>query len=156
MRAVLFWLLGFGLLYGLWLALVGGTTWNEQIAGLAAATVAATAGEVVRRQGLLSFRVPVALLGALPRRLWDVLREFALLQVVLLRALLTRRAPRGGFVSHERDTGGDTARGRGLRAFAGWVGSLAPNTVVVDIDREKGVLLEHHLVRGKASRDPLA
>lgn len=156
MRAILFWLLCFGLLFGLWLALVGGTTWNQQIGGLIAAALAATGAEIVRRQGLLSYRVPSSLLGSLPRKTWEVLREFVLLQAVLLCALVTRRAPRGTFEVHSRQTGGDTPRGRGLRAFAGWAGSLAPNTVVVDVDREDGLLLEHHLVPGQASRDPLA
>jgi multisubunit Na+/H+ antiporter MnhE subunit len=156
MRPVLFWLICFGLLFGLWLALVGGTSWNEQIGGLIAAAVAAAAAEIVRRQGLLSYRVPLGLLGGLLPVAWEVVRQFVLLQVVLLRALVTRRAPRGAFAAHSRDTGGDTPRGRGVRAFAGWLGSLAPNTVVVDVDRADGVLLEHHLVPTEASPDPLA
>src|SRR5204863_5470358 len=134
----LFWLLSFGLLFGLWLTLVGGTSIDQEIGGLAAAATAATAAEIVRRQGLLSYRVPLPLLDALPRRAWDVLLQFVLLQAVLLRALFTRRLPRGAFEVHRRDTGGDTPRGRGTRAFAGWLGSLAPNTVVVGVYRAEG------------------
>lgn len=156
MRAVLAWLTWVGLLFGLWVALVGGTNWGEEIAGLAAAVIGATAAEVVRRQGLLSYRVPVALLRFLPAQFLGAVRDFVLLQAVLVRALATWTFPRGAFRVHDRDTGGDSAQGRGIRAFAGWAGSLAPNTVIVHVDRTDGVLLEHHLLPEKASEDPLA
>lgn len=54
--------------------------------------------------------------------------------------------------------GGSDPRGAARRVLAGTAGSLAPNTVIVEVDEERGVLLAHRLVaRGDARReaDPL-
>jgi multisubunit Na+/H+ antiporter MnhE subunit len=156
MRAVMHWVAWLGVLLGLWLAFVGGTSWGEEVAGVVAGAIGATAAEVVRQQGLLRYRLTPSLLLFLPKQLWHVVRAFLLLELVLLRSLATRRIPVGAFrVRAARDTGADDAAGRGLRAFAGWAGSLTPNTVVVDVDRAEGLLLEHHLLPERAAQDPL-
>lgn len=152
MRTALSWAAWFGPLFGLWVAFVGVTTGSELIAGLAAAAVGATAADIVRRCGLLSYRPPPGLASPLARQLWHTVRDFLLL-VWLLVPALTGRRPKGAFRTIEVDTRGDSPSGRGWRAFAGWIGSIAPNTIVVDLD--EGTVLRHDLVPGRSPDDPL-
>jgi hypothetical protein len=155
MRGAANWLTWLVILFGLWLGFVGATSAGEELAGIVTAGLGATAAEVVRRHGLFSYRPPLALLRSLPLRAWYVVRDFVLLLAVLGRSLATRRVRDGAFRVLERETGGDDARGRGLRAYVGWAGSLAPNTLVVHVDEAEHLVLEHELVRDRSSPDPL-
>ena len=152
MRTALSWAAWFGPLFGLWLAFVGVTSGAEVVAGLAAAAVGATAAEVVRRCGLLSYRPPPGLAAAFARQLWRTVRDFLLLVWLLFPAMAGHRS-RSAFRTIEVNTRGDSPSGRGWRAFAGWVGSIAPNTIVVDLD--EGTVLRHELVPGRSPDDPL-
>ena len=151
MRTALSWAAWFGPLFGLWVAFVGATSGAELVAGLAAAAVGATAAEVVRREGLLAYRPPGGIAPAFARQLWRTVRDFLLLVWLLVPALAGRRS-RGAFRTFEADTRGDSPSGRGWRGFTGWVGSIAPNTIVVDID--EGTVLRHDLVPGRSPDDP--
>lgn len=138
------WLAWFAGLFGLWLLLVGTVATLELVAGLCAGAIGATAAEVVRSLGLLRFRVERAWLARTPARLAQVVPDFFLVVAVLAR-------PRGGaFRTLPFPTGGERAVDDGRRAWAAFVGSFAPNRLVVDLDRETGEALVHDLVAARA------
>jgi multisubunit Na+/H+ antiporter MnhF subunit len=89
------WLAWFAVLNVLWLVLISAWVLEEELLGLLAAAVGATAAEAVREQGLAGFRLrPRWLLRArvLP---WRAVRETGLVLAVLVRRL-TGRAPAQG------------------------------------------------------------
>jgi hypothetical protein len=62
----------------------------------------------------------------------------------LARALVLR--PRGRIVEVPFEATGDDPHSAARRALAVAGGSLAPNSIVVEIDAERGVLVRHDLV----------
>jgi multisubunit Na+/H+ antiporter MnhE subunit len=140
------WWLAF---FGLWLALVGTKAWLELVAGACAATIGLIALAVVTAQGLLGFRFHPRWLVEAGRPLARIVPDFLL----LARALLERRRRAGAFRAIPFDPGGDTPLGAGRRAFVTIAGSLAPNTLVVDVDRERNLLLVHEF-DPKAAPEP--
>jgi multisubunit Na+/H+ antiporter MnhE subunit len=151
------WLAAWALLFTLWMLLAGTLALSEILAGSAAAAVAATAVEVVRRQGLVRFRPdPRWLLRAwgLP---WKTIREFVALMVALGRSLTGGRRVRGRFVALPFRAGGNDPRSSARRAVFALGASFAPNTYVVDFDRTDGEVLVHQLLPpyAKQSEDVL-
>ena len=134
------WVLWFAGLLVLWLLLVGTVQDGEQIAGLAAAAIGATAAEVVRSQGLLRYRVEARWLGAGARQLLRVVPDF-----FRVLAFLPKR-PRGVFRTVPFPAGGERDVDRGRRAWATLAASLAPNRLVVDLDPDHREALVHELV----------
>ena len=67
--------------------------------------------------------------------------------VEALRQLVSPRAVRGEFRAVPFDGGGDDPRDTGRRALAEALGSFAPNTIVIGVDRERNLLLVHQLHR---------
>jgi hypothetical protein len=68
------------------------------------------------------------------------------------------RRPDGELVELRFSPGDDDPRATARRVLAGAAGSLAPNTIVVELDERRGVLLAHRLVaRGdpRSAADPL-
>ena len=145
MRRFAAWLAWYAGLLVLWLVFVGTVQDVERIAGLCAAALGATAAEIVRSQGLLDFRVEWRWLRLLWRPFWRLVPD----TVVVLAALVRRRS--GRFHEVEFPTGGDRPVDAGRRAFAALAPSLAPNKLVVDVDRDAGVVLVHELVPSSAS-----
>jgi multisubunit Na+/H+ antiporter MnhE subunit len=139
------WVIWWLLCAALWLLLVDRTPLDELLAGAGVAALGATAAVAVRARQEVLLR---------PRARWlttawrPVLGMFADL-VPLVRVLVTRgilrRDERGSLSEvpypHVGADGQDTAH----RALTEALGSLAPNTFVVDIDRDRGVLLAHEL-----------
>jgi multisubunit Na+/H+ antiporter MnhE subunit len=139
------WLAAWALMFALWMLLAGTVALSEIVVGTLAAVVAATAVEVVSRQGLVRFRPdPRWLLRAwrLPGR---ALREFAVLTLALGRALSPRRRVRGRFVALPFPVGGNDSRSSARRAVFTLAASFPPNSYVVDFDRREGRVLVHQL-----------
>jgi multisubunit Na+/H+ antiporter MnhE subunit len=156
MQRLLAWLAWFGGLFVLWLVFVGTASDRmENIGGLFASALAATAAEVVRSQGLLHFRVERRWWVRLWRQPWRIVADFGIVVLAFFAQLIHPRAHRGSFRTVEFPTGGQRAADRGRRAFVAAVGSLAPNTLVVEVDEEGGELLLHHLVPERAPERPL-
>jgi multisubunit Na+/H+ antiporter MnhE subunit len=145
MTRVAAWLSWFAVLFAFWLVLVGTGQDVELIAGLCAAALGATAAEVVRSLGLLGYRVEWRWLRQVWRPLSRVVPDF----FVVLFALVQRRE--GRFRNVDFPTGGTRHVDAGRRAFAVLAPSLAPNTLVVDVDVDSGEVLVHELVPGAAS-----
>jgi multisubunit Na+/H+ antiporter MnhE subunit len=151
---VLAWLSWFGVLLAFWLLLVGTVSSVERIAGLCGAAIGATAAEVLRAQGLLGYRVQGRWLLRGWKPLAHVVTDFGLVTLELGRAIVTRRPPSGSFAVIDFPGGGERAVDRGRRAWVTALGSVAPNTYVVDVDAEEHVLLVHRL-SGRVEEPPL-
>jgi multisubunit Na+/H+ antiporter MnhE subunit len=132
-------------LTALWLLAVGAMTRTDLVAGLLAGAASAASVILLRHQRLFRFGFRARWLLDARAVPWQVVRD----SVVVLAALARR--PRS--LWRERPfPAGDANAGR--RAFLAWAGSLGPNTVVVDIDRERHVALVHDL-DPKRARDSI-
>jgi multisubunit Na+/H+ antiporter MnhE subunit len=130
----------------LWLALVDRTRLDELLTGVVAATLGATAAVLVRHERRIVLR---------PRARWlrgawrPVLALFAdlwpLARALVVRGLL-RRDETGRVVEVPFAAVADTPREAAFRVLTAAVGSLGPNTIVVDIDTDARVLRAHQLV----------
>ncbi len=143
-------------LAGLWLLIVGTKALLEVYAGLIAAAIAAVALEAVRRQGLLRFRPElrwVARAAAIPA--WAVF-DFGVVMLALARSLTRRRLVEGTFLAVPFPAGDERARYAFRRALATAAGTINPNAIVVDIDRERSLALLHTIdTRRKTGRQAL-
>lgn len=130
----------------LWMALIDRTTLDELMTGVVAATLGATAAVLVRQERQIVVRPRARWLkGA-----WSSLLAFVGDLWPLARALVVR-----GFLRREQ-TGesyafpfaavDDTPRDAAYRVFTAGLGSFGPNTVVLEVDTEEGVLHAHQLV----------
>jgi multisubunit Na+/H+ antiporter MnhE subunit len=149
------WLAWTVALFVLWLALVGAVDSLELIAGAGAAAIGAFAAEAVRERGLLGYRFRARWLLRAWRPVYRIVPDFGVLMLALARALISRRRPTGAYQAIPFPAGGDDAESAGLRAFSAAVGSLAPNSVVIDIDSKRGRMLLHKLVPGSGPTKPL-
>jgi multisubunit Na+/H+ antiporter MnhE subunit len=147
------WIVWYVSLVVLWLAFVDTLALAEVVLGLVAAAVAASAAEVVRTQALIRFHMEPSWLRDLRMLPWQVLRDSWLLGVALWRHL-TGHPVRGVFRVVPFPSERDDARSGARRALATGVLSLAPNTYVVGIEGDEGVMLVHQLVPEPGSPIP--
>lgn len=140
------WLAAWALLFLLWMLLVGTLAISEIVAGVAAAAIAATAVELIRRQRVVRFRPDPRWIGRAWRLPWQTLTEFGRLMVALWRALVLRRRVVGRFSEVPFPVGGNDSRSAARRAVFTVGASFAPNTYVVDFDRREGRVHVHRLV----------
>jgi hypothetical protein len=133
------------LLVGLWALLVVPRSLAEMLAGTGFAAAAAIALEAVRREGRLRFSPRAAWLGTLLRLPLHVLVDSAIVlrslgPLALGRALADELRP-----IHFETGGAAHPRSVARRAAAVWLVSAAPNTIAVDLDLERDILLVHEL-----------
>jgi multisubunit Na+/H+ antiporter MnhE subunit len=136
---VVAWLRWWLALFLLWIAFVDNVFGVELAAGVGAAALGATAALVARmeertRKFALTPRQLVALLGPAARIVPDFWRV-----VVAIPKRPQGRTRHMPIPASLRDSAGG-------RALAVASGSLTPNSVVVDIDREAGTMLVHELL----------
>jgi hypothetical protein len=143
------WIAGLGLVLGgsFYLLLVDTPSSPELYVLAAVAIASGVAFLISREEGFVEARVkPWWLLGA-----WRVaLRigpDIALLCREAVVQLFRPRAARGDFRAVPFGATGDTPQDTGRRALTEWVGSMAPNTIVVGVDDQRGLLLVHQLHR---------
>lgn len=138
------WLCWWVVLTVLWLALADSRRLEEVVAAVVVGAFGATASVIVRAQRDVVLRPRARwVLGALgafgrwPRDLWAL-------------TLALRSRPTGSILEEPFEATGEDPRSAARRALAVAGGSLAPNTIVVEIDPERGVLVRHELVRDDA------
>ena len=145
-KRVAAWLGWFAALNVLWLVLISAWVPEEEILGLFAAAVGATAAEAVREQGVAGFRLRVHWLWHARMLPWRAVRETALVLVALARLVTGRGTFRGRFrvvrVSLPEDPHEQAAK----RALLTAGESFAPNSYVLAIDNQEGLMLTHELV----------
>jgi hypothetical protein len=140
------WLAWFAVLNVLWLVLISAWVLEEEILGLFAAAVGATAAEAVREQGLSGFRTRVRWLKGARVLPWRAVRESGLVLRALLWHLTGRSAVRGRFRVVPVVLPDDPREQAAKRALMTAGESFSPNSFVVTIDNRRGVMLTHELV----------
>lgn len=138
--------LGWAGLYALYMMLAGETSGPEWIAGALGAT-AATIALIVsgNREHLGRMRLSWWWL-VLKRVAPAVIRDTA----TVLMAAIGRSSPPGGFRCLAFEPGGDDGESGSRRALVVAGASVAPDSYVVTIDRDRNALLIHELVpRGR-------
>jgi hypothetical protein len=114
--------------------------------GLAAATIATVALEVVRAQRLLNFRPERATFFRALGSLADVPYDFGVVTWELIRALARRKRVAGAYAEVSFSAGEPgRAQHAWRRAISIVAGTVGPNTIVVNIDAEQNTALVHSL-----------
>jgi hypothetical protein len=145
-RRVVGWLASFAVLNVLWLVFISAWVVEEEILGLVASAIAATASEAVRAQGLTGFRPRARWLlqvRVLPAR--SVTESVGVLGA-LVRQLAGKRPVRGRFRLVEVTLPDDPDEAAAKRALLTAGESFAPNAYVLAIDPEESLMLVHELV----------
>jgi hypothetical protein len=143
------WLAWFVVLNALWLVFIAAWVLDEEVLGLVASAIAATAAEAVREQGLAGFRLRPRWLWHARVLPWRAVRESALVLAFLARHV-TRRAPvRGVFRVAPVALPEDKREQAAKRALITAGESFAPNGYVLTIDTREGLMLVHELIREK-------
>ncbi len=144
---IVFWIVSWVLLTGLYILLVlDSVDMSELGTGAFAAAVGATASTAVRSQRLVSFRPRLRWALGLWRLPLQSVRDTGVLVSALWYRLVLHRPVAGSFRAVPFRAGGEDPEAAARRAIAKGVGSVAPNTYVLDIDREHELILVHQLV----------
>jgi hypothetical protein len=139
-----------------WLWLVYQGEWNriEWVAAAGAATLAAALATALARRGLLGFRVPLGAAAGARSVPLQIVVDFWIVTVALLRRIGGRRV-RGKFVIRALPSAGSGAVAAGDRAARGVLATYSPNAYVVDLDPGRHTALLHDLVPNRRSEAPL-
>jgi len=146
-RASLAWSAAWLLSAALYLLLIDTTSLPELIVGAVVATLAATGFELAREQRVAAEGFRPGWLLHTYRPLTKVPGDIALVTLAAARQLVRRRATVGQFRAVKFPTGHDNELSDGRAALAESLGSFAPNTIIVGVDRRRGVILGHQLRR---------
>jgi hypothetical protein len=138
-RRAIAWSVGWIFAAALYLLLIDITDLPELIVGAGAAVLAATGMELAREQGLVGESIRARWLLRLHRPLLKVPTDMA------LRALARRNAAVGRFRAVSFACEDREQLESGQAALAEAFGSFAPNTIIVGIDNERGLILAHQL-----------
>jgi hypothetical protein len=124
----------------LYVVLVDSRRLEELVAAALVGALGATSAAIVRHGRDVVLRPRPADVVAELRHALSWPRDLALLGVALVRR------PAGQVVEMPFEATGSDPRDAGRRALAVAGRSLAPNTIVIAIDEQRGVLVEHQLV----------
>jgi hypothetical protein len=138
--AVRAWLAWWALLTALYVVLVDSRRLEELVAAVLVGALGATAAAIVRHGREVVLRPRPADVAAELRTVLSWPGDLARLAAALIRR------PTGRVVETPFEATGSDPRDAGRRALAVAGRSLAPNTIVIAIDEERGVLLAHQLV----------
>jgi hypothetical protein len=147
--------LGVLLAGGFYMALIDTSSLPELYVGAVITLLAAAVFEAAREQGMAEASVAAGWLARSWRAVVKIPRDIGLVSLTALQQLFSPAERRGRMhaVPFERGSGSG-ARDAGRRALAEALGSLAPNTIVVGIDRERKLIVAHRL-RARAEGDPI-
>jgi hypothetical protein len=140
------WLAWFAALNALWLVFISAFVVAEEVLGVVASAVAATAAQAVREQGLTGFRVRPRWVWHARVLPWRAVRETGVVLAALARHVTGRGPVRGRFrvvpVTLPRNAREEAAK----RALLTIGESFAPNAYVLSIDDKAKLMLTHELV----------
>ncbi|HEX5617379.1 MAG TPA: hypothetical protein VFX51_03115 [Solirubrobacteraceae bacterium] len=140
------WLAWFAVLNALWLVLIAAWVPAEEVLGLVASGIAATAAEAVREQGLAGFRLRARWLLHLRVLPWRTVRESVVVLRILARHVLRKAPAQGRFRVVPLALPEDPSEQAAKRALVTAAESFAPNGYVLTIDIREGVMLTHELI----------
>ena len=112
---------------------------------------------LAREQRFTEARIAPLWLATLWRVVVRIPRDIGSLCRAALAQAVAPRSTRGAFRAGRFGATGDDPGDAGRRAMTEWLGSLSPNTFVVGVDTDRGLLLVHELRRQSDSEqlDPL-
>ena len=139
------WSLAWVLSAGLYLLLIDITDLPELIVGAGAAALAATGFELARERETTGLATRLAWLARLYRPLLKAPSDVAVVSWCALRQLVRPQPEVGVFRVVPFRCGDDEALETGRGALAESLGSFAPNTIIVGVDRDRELLLGHQL-----------
>jgi hypothetical protein len=142
LRFLAFWWLA---LAGWWVLVVGANAGLELVAGACAATLGTMLAVAVRRQELLRFRFEPAWLAKTASAPWKIAQELAVVTWALVLDLARVRRVRSAYRALPFPAGRADAVSAGRRAVVTIVSALSPNTLPLDMDCERGLVLRHEL-----------
>lgn len=121
------------------------------LAGVAVGCGVAVA--LAREQGFVEARILPWWLLSSWRLIWKIPSDIAIVCFEALAQLVRPRPSRGVFRATAFRATAQTPADTGRRALAETVGSFAPNTIIVGVDAERGLILTHQLRRQGAPED---
>jgi hypothetical protein len=145
MKAARFGILWWLALGGWWVILVGTNAGLEEIAAACAATLGTGFAFALRRQRLLRFGFEGTWLVKALTSPWKVVQELAVITWSLALDLARVRSTASAYRAIPFPAGREDAVSAGRRAVASLADSLSPNTMPVDVDLERNVVLRHEL-----------
>jgi hypothetical protein len=156
-RRAFAWSAGWVAAAALYLVLIDTTQLPELLVGAGAAILAATGLELAREQAIVGESVRPRWLTRLHRPLLTIPRDIVVVSLLAVRALVDRPPRQGAFRVLPFDCLDDEPLRGGRLALAETTGSVAPNTFVVGIDEERGLILAHQLrpTPGRSAIDPM-
>ena len=140
------WLAWWVLLMGLWVAVDDSIGLAELWAGAGAAALGALLAEVAGHQAATRFRMRIRWLVPALRLPGQILGDTVLVFAALARLLGRGEQPASGFLDLPVRFGDRSDEGVTRRVLLVGAGSLAPNTVVLGLDADRGVMVVHRLV----------
>jgi hypothetical protein len=144
------WVLWFVVLNALWLVFISAFVVEETVLGMLASAVAATAAVAVGEQEPMRFRPRPAWLLRAWRLPFATVVQSGQVLACLGRQLVRRGSATGQFRVVEVSLPDDPDRALTKAALLVAGESFAPNSFVVAIDRDRGLMLVHELVgRGR-------
>jgi hypothetical protein len=153
------WIFALGLLIGggFYLLLIDTLLLPEVYAWIGAAIACGVAFALSHEHGATEARIRPWWLLRGWRVLVKVFLDIGLLCYEALAQLIRPRPARGEFRAVPFHAVEDRPQDAGRRALTEWLGSVAPNTIVVGVDAERELLLVHQLHRAgdPAQVDPL-
>jgi hypothetical protein len=132
---------------GFYLQLIDTTSLPELYVLAGVALACGVAAGLAREQGFVEARIVPWWLARSWRLIWRIPSDIAIVCWEALAQLVRPRPTRGVFRATPFRATQDTATDTGRRALAETVGSFAPNTIIVGVDTETGLLLTHQLRR---------
>jgi hypothetical protein len=138
---------------GFYFQLIDTTSLPELYLLAGVALACAIAFLLAREQGFVEARVLPWWLPRSWRLLWRIPADIAIVCWEAIAQLVRPRTERGVFRATAFGATREVPADTGRRAVAETVGSLAPNTIVVGVDAERGLLLTHQLRRNGPPED---
>lgn len=145
MRRVLRASFGLVLGGGFYLLLIDTTSLPELYLLAGVALACGIGFELAREQGFVEARIAPAWLARGWRLIWRIPSDVAIVCWEALAQSVRPRRARGEFRAVPVTATAQNPADTGRRALVESVGSFAPNTIVVGIDAERGLLLTHQL-----------
>jgi multisubunit Na+/H+ antiporter MnhE subunit len=142
------WLGWWMVLMAFWVITDNSIALDELLAGASAAALAAFLVDVASHQAAVTFGLRLAWMRQALRLPRQVLTETGNVFAALWRRMARGEEPASGFVAQPVAYGPDTPEAKMRRALLVGARSLAPNTFVLGIDRDRNLMIMHKLVVG--------
>jgi len=140
------WIAWWAVLMAFWIVLDYSIALHELLAGAGAAALGATLAELALSQAGIRFRVRPRWLLAAFKLPGQVARDTVIVFAALARRLARGEEPPSGFREIPIRFGDDSPEGVSRRVLMVGGYSVAPNTFVLGMDRDRQVMIVHQLV----------